>query len=324
MNNKRLIDIIEKFAGKRIRVIGDVLLDVFYWGKARENLERPVRPLITVHQTEYRLGGAANVACNLASLGTSTYLYGKIGSDANGHILSELCESRGIFFFPLIGCKTILKNRLMDQDFHDYIARFDIGEAPGEITPITENDSDYVIHLLTQHKKSDALIASDYNKGMFMSLLGQKLVNFSKERNLPLFVDPKPVNAMKFSGATLIRPNYREATEIIGEKEIPREKIASRLQQKLGSKYSAVTCGSEGMVVYDGHTHVIPTYTREVADVTGAGDTVIAALALALTSGATLVEAAHIANYAAGIVVEKPGTATVSLKELIDRIKQSK
>lgn len=318
MAEEALVEAVKKFNGKKIAVVGDIALDYYVFGKvSRINPERPGYPLLTVEREEHRLGCAANVAMNLASLGAEVSLYGWIGKDDNGKRIWEECQKNNIRLFCVKRDKTITKQRWIEANHNDYLGRADFGEDKIEV--IDEKQGDELFNNLIL-EGFEAVILSDYNKGMFKGNLSRRIIDWANAHNVLTVVDPKPVNAMRFSGASLIRPNLSEAREIIGEKEENMELLAKKLKDKVQSKEVVVTCGSQGIIVENGGFHNIKTKARQVIDVTGAGDTVAAVLTLALLSGADLVQAAKIANYAAGIVVEKQGTATVNSIELIKRI----
>jgi len=318
MADEALIDAVRKFNGKRVAVVGDIALDYYIFGKvSRVNPERQGYPLLTVEREEFRLGCAANVAMNLASLGASVSLYGWIGDDDHGKKIWEECQKNGIRLFCVKRDKTITKQRWIESNHNDYLGRADFGEE--RIEPIDERQSNELFENLIANG-FEAIVLSDYNKGMFKGNLSKRIINWANANNVLTVVDPKPINTMQFTGASLIRPNLSEARMIIGENEENLELLAKKLKDKVQSKEIVISCGSQGMIVDNGGFHHIKTKARQVIDVTGAGDTVAAVLTLSLLSSVDLVQAAKIANYAAGIVVEKQGTATVNVIELIKRI----
>jgi len=318
MNNSELAEFVKKFAGKKVAVVGDIALDSYLFGKVnRVNPERPGYPLLTVEKEEYRLGCAANVAMNLASLGAEVSLYGWIGEDEKGKIIWGECQKNGIRLVCVKRDKTITKQRWIESNHNDYLGRADFGEE--KIEAIDEKQAEELFENIIVNG-FQAIVLSDYNKGIFKGNFSRRIIDWANSHGILTVVDPKPVNALSFSGASLIRPNLSEAQAIIGEKEMDLALLAKKLKDRVQSREVVISCGSQGMIVDDGGFHHIKTKARQVVDVTGAGDTVAATLTLSLLSGANLVESAQIANYAAGVVVEKQGTATVNAEELIKRI----
>jgi rfaE bifunctional protein kinase chain/domain len=320
MEKERLVNFVKRFSGKKIAVVGDIVLDSYLFGKvSRVNPERPGYPLLMVEKEEFRLGCAANVGMNLASLGAIVSVYGCIGDDKHGIIIKEMCEKNRIKLKQVNRETTITKQRWIESTHNDYLGRADFGEE--KIEPLNESLANELLNDLIKNN-FEAIILSDYNKGVFKNGFAQKIIEYANSKGIITVVDPKPANALSFKGATLIRPNLSEAQIIIGEKEQDFEVLARKLKEKVGSKEIVITCGGQGMITYDsnkGFNH-IKTKARQVIDVTGAGDTVASVLTISLLAGANLVEAAHIANYAAGIVVEKMGTASTTQEELIIRI----
>ena len=320
MQKENIINRVRNFTGKKIIVVGDILLDNYIFGKVlRINPERAGYPLLTVEKEEYRLGGAGNVAVNLASLGARVDLYGAIGQDKEGEIVKELCIKRKVNLIPITSGRTIVKQRWIESSQNDYFGRADFGEI--NIEPITELQTRQILDAL-EKEKPDVLILSDYNKKIFRTNLAKSLIELANKNNFPTVIDPKPKNIKSFQNATLLCHNLKEAKEVIGDEynTMNIEEVVKKLKNITGINSLTVTCGAEGMVTYDGQFHKIPTRSREIADVTGAGDTTTAVIALALAANTTLPESAFIANVAAGIVCNKTGTATVTQKRLINEI----
>ena len=307
--------LIENFKNIKIAVIGDLMLDEYIMGKVeRISPEAPV-PVVKITEEKFVLGGAANVINNLAALGANVYCGGLVGNDSNAEKL--------INAFPKnVDCNlilkadnrpTIVKRRVIAG--HQQLLRLDWEEE----FYINEEEENIIIENLKNHiKELDAIILSDYNKGLLTKSLSQKIINLCRENNVIVTVDPKPNNITNFVGASSITPNKKEAYLAVDANS--REDI-DIVGQKLKEQYKLdtvlITRSEEGMTLYDGGIHNIPTYAKEVYDVTGAGDTVISVFTLARAAGATWEEAAKIANAAGGIVVGKIGTSTVSEKELI-------
>lgn len=320
---ERLVEIVKKFNNKKVGVVGDVLLDSYLFGKVeRINPDRPGYPLLKVERQEHRLGGAGNVAANLISLGANVVLFGAIGDDLYGTIFRKRCRRLRVKFIPIIEGNTLLKQRRIEITHKDYLGREDFGEA--QLEKLSEKSEKRIFKVIIR-ERPEILILSDYNKRIFRGDFAKRLINWAKTQGISVIVDPKPDNIGSLKGATLVRPNLKEAREIVG-KEYARKDIKDIIKKLKGvvdSKYVVISCGSDGMASYDEEFYHVPTEVKELTDVTGAGDTVIAALALAILSDASLAEATYISNCAAGIVVERLGTASVTQKELIDRINQS-
>ena len=323
---KRLLEAVSSFPGKRVLVVGDVMLDQFVWGEvSRISPEAPV-PVVQVEKESFLLGGAANVANNLRSLDASPALSGVIGKDAFGEKIVQLCNKKGIRTSAMVTDPerpTTLKTRIVARG--QQVVRVDREEADAL--------SDKVVSTLKAHLKDDlddshAVIISDYNKGVVCRDIMEFLVDHSGRNTVPCLVDPKPVNADLYRGATVITPNEKEAEAISslsikGDKAL--EKAAKAIAQELSLQIVLITRGPEGMALWqkDKGLFTIPTMAREVFDVTGAGDTVISLMALGITSGLSPCESAFLANLAAGIVVGKVGTATVTRAELETAIRRA-
>ena len=319
-----LIQAISRFHKVRILVIGDVIVDQFIWGTvSRISPEAPV-PVVNVKREEFLLGGSANVLKNIYSLGGQGSLCGVIGSDTMGEQLTSLVQALPSSLDGLIKGErpTTVKSRVVAQG--QQVVRFDREESG---VPEKETLGALIAYLEKNLQDFDAVIISDYSKGMvtesFMIRLHQlRRARISEEgRPLPLIVDPKPENIHRFVGATVITPNNLEASRMSGM-EIHDERqllAASRyIRDEIDCEAVLVTRGESGMALLQNNDELvtIPTMAKEVYDVTGAGDTVIATLALGLAAGCSMKDAAVLANHAAGIVVGKVGTASVSLDEL--------
>jgi D-beta-D-heptose 7-phosphate kinase/D-beta-D-heptose 1-phosphate adenosyltransferase len=310
-----------KFAETRILVIGDIIIDHFIWGTvSRISPEAPV-PVVNVTGENLLLGGAANVLNNIYALGGKATICGVIGQDSMGDHLLALLTDLGS---PVNGIvrtanrPTTKKTRIIAQ--HQQVVRFD-REKTGALPPA---ELDQLLDFLAKNLTSfQAVIISDYNKGIISDQLMAALMTGLQDRpDIPVIVDPKPKNIERFTGATILTPNSHEA-ELMSGLEINDEtsliRAAQVIQDKLRVEALLITRGEAGMALFEKGKppFLIPTVAKEVFDVTGAGDTVIASLALALAAGLSFEEAAIVANQAAGIVVGKLGTATTSQAELI-------
>lgn len=317
--------IVPRFAGTRVLVVGDIVLDRFLWGSAsRISPEAPV-PVVNVHREEYLLGGSANVLSNIIALGGRAELCGLIGNDAMGDKVLALIAAGGEIGTGIVRSErpTILKTRVLAQG--QQIVRIDQEETG----PPPPADLERLLSFLHDNlHRFDAVMVSDYAKGMVNEVIMQVLRHaLERERHasgraLPLVVDPKPANLPHFTDATVVTPNHHEAMQMSGiriEGEANLFAAAQSIREELSCEAVLITRGEAGMALLegDGPMVLIPTEAREVFDVTGAGDTVAATLALGLASGATMEQAARIANCAAGVVVGKVGTATVTASELL-------
>lgn len=302
------------FSKASILVVGDIMLDRYWFGEAaRISPEAPV-PVVNIKQTDERPGGAGNVALNIAALGTTVTLIGTCGSDDAAQILIEQLDAANVKhdLIRLTSSPTITKLRVISR--HQQLLRLDFEEKQNTYQP--EN----LIETFKKHLAStDLIILSDYNKGTLQC--ASQLIALARAANIPVLVDPKGNDFSIYSGATIITPNLKEFETIVGpchsENDIV-EKGHVFLQQH-NIQALLLTRGERGMTLIQQHhkeeLHV-PAYAREVFDVTGAGDTVIAILGSALAAGSTLPEATALANLSASLVVSKLGAATVSTPEL--------
>jgi rfaE bifunctional protein kinase chain/domain len=312
-----------EFAGRTVTVVGDLMLDHFVVGRVdRISPEAPV-PIVRFDREEYRLGGAANVAHNIGALGGSARLVGLVGADASAAELRRRLESAGLSDAGLVsdsGRPTTRKMRVVTTR-NQQVARVD---QEDDSEPTGQVLDALVARMEESMARADAIVLSDYRKGVVGSALIAAAARLTGERRLPLLVDPKTPVAERYRGATLITPNHHEA-ELMTQTTIRTPSDARDAARMLHERTGAnvlITRGEHGMWVLDATAGAtvereLPAVAREVADVTGAGDTVIAVIALALASGATLLESARLANIAAGLVVARFGPATVTRAELI-------
>jgi len=313
-----LIEIISNFKDLPIAVAGDMILDRFIWGRVeRISPEAPV-PVIEIMNETVHLGGAANVASNLVSLGARPLPIGVIGTDEAGRALLEEFARLGIDVHGVVSQEsrvTTVKTRIIAH--HQQVCRADretrtpvVGETLMKLLKVS---ADLV-------PRCGAVILSDYLKGLLVATLVDRLVETTRKRNMFLAVDPKADDFCIYRGASIITPNKREAERASGLNIIDDESLVRagiKLLEKTGAQHILITRGEEGMTLIEKGDHFhLPTLAREVFDVTGAGDTVIATLTLAVAAGATVREAADLANHAAGIVVGKVGTAPATGEEL--------
>ena len=319
LTRTRADQLISSFAGKRILVLGDMMLDEFIWGKVRRiSPEAPV-PVVEVSRETYHLGGAGNVAANISALEAKPVPVGLVGEDYAAARLSELLSRSGIEPSGVVseaGRPTTLKTRIVAHN--QQIVRADRENR----TPLTEPRNSALLEAFMKWLPScSAVVVSDYDKGVVNGQLLSQALPAAQRAGVPVLLDPKVHHADYYHPITLITPNHREAELLTGmaiDNESDLQAAGRKLLQKFECPYALITRGEEGMSLFShsGSQH-LPTFAREVFDVTGAGDTVIATLALAVAAGAEMEESAILANVAAGLVVGKVGTATVSRAELL-------
>ncbi len=323
---QRLAEIISAFQTKSVLIIGDIMIDEYLWGDVhRLSPEAPV-PVIEVAKESIRFGGAANVAFNLKTLGCRPVLIGLRGTDMMGQQLESLLEETGLNSSGIIQSAlrpTTVKTRIIGNNQH--IARVD-REIQQEIDSGLE---DKVLEKTEQHLVNcDALIFEDYNKGLITSRLIREITALSREKKIPVLVDPKFNHFMEYKQATVFKPNIKEAAQALARKIETDEEVnaaGNDLLEKLAAESILLTRGPKGTSLFArGREPVhIPTLARKVADVSGAGDTVISAFTAALTGGASLSEAAFLANFAAGMVVEEVGIIPIRRDDLLHRLKET-
>jgi len=296
------------------------MLDQFVWGEvSRISPEAPV-PVVEVQEETMLLGGAANVANNLRALGSPVILGGVVGKDAMGEDLKELARSRGIDTAAVVdGIRpTTIKTRIIARG--QQVVRVD-RESNSSLNDSTMKSLAKALEKLAPG--IDGIIVSDYAKGVVVVRLMDELRKISSKRGIPFLVDPKPANSHLYHGVTLVTPNRQEAEAMAGLEIKDTKGLSQAAQQirgRLGTEAVLITCGSHGMALWqrENGLFTVPTMAREVFDVTGAGDTVVAAMALGIVNGLSFPEAAYLANIAAGIVVGKIGTATVTAGEIME------
>ena len=310
---------VDGFKKARVLVVGDIILDEYVWGEvSRISPEAPV-PVVDVRNETLMLGGAANVVSNMASLGARPFLCGVVGEDAAGRaILGKLEEMglspEGVVIEP--GRVTTKKTRIVAH--HQQVVRFDrevrvavgAGAARSLLRAVEERISDL-----------DAVVVSDYGKGVVSSLIMEGLRDLARKRNVPIAVDPKPPNFSFYKGVHVITPNHHEAAAFCGfsiSDDPSLIRAGKKMLRDLRCAAVLITQGKEGMTLFEkgGHVTHVPTVAKKVFDVTGAGDTAIAAFSLGLARGLDLRSAAIISNFAAGIAVGEVGTTTVKTDEL--------
>ena len=317
---KTLPALLKKISGLRLLVVGDVMLDRYIWGDAtRISPEAPV-PVIDIARETWTAGGAANVALNIAALGARCTVAGYIGNDDAGRKLAATLREKKIATISTPGTsQTIVKTRVLVQ--RQQLCRID-RESPPSAYAVTPAAAEKLLRAAI--RASDAVILSDYAKGILSDELVARISQLARAAGKFIALDPKPKRPLKFHGLDLITPNKRESLQLAGielppHTPFPAARVCARLHELYATKHLVITLGEDGMLLSSGGKilQTIPTAAREVFDVSGAGDTSLAALVLALAAGASLETAAHFANAASGVVVGKIGTATVTPKELL-------
>lgn len=316
IDTKRFYSAIRRFSNLSILVVGDLILDEYIYGNVeRISPEAPVQ-VVEVKDKANALGGAANVAHNIIELGANAYVAGIIGDDENGELLEKELRKKGIYVDGISkdhARPTTKKVRIIAAGQH--IVRLD-QESRKFISDETENR---IIQYVRENRfRFDAVIVSDYAKGVVTNSLVRGLIDELK--GIPVLIDPKGSDFSKYKGATAITPNKKEAFAVSGLDDL--EKTASNLLKEFDLQVVFITLGKDGIFLAEreGRTAHIPAIAKEVYDVSGAGDTVISSLCLSISSGLTYYESAFLANMAAGVVVGKLGTCTVSRTELLNAL----
>ena len=325
---KRLERILEGFPEVKILVIGDIMMDRSILGRvSRISPEAPV-PVIVVEKEDFTLGGAGNVANNILSLGGKVSLCGLVGDDENGEKIRKRLVEKGIKtdgIFPEKGRQTTVKTRIIaHHPHHQQLVRIDREMTDSPKASTLQNLLNF---LETNIKHFDGIVISDYGKGLLRKELIRTIIQLGRKLKKYVMVDPKLKNFSYYKGATVVTSNMKEASEksripIAGSLSV--ERMGRKLLGQLRCDVLVITQGEEGMTIFeaDKKPRHVQNKAKEVFDVTGAGDTVIGTMALARGAGAKLIEAANLANLAAGVVVEKRGTATVNREELIRAIRE--
>ncbi len=323
-----LAQFLEAFSDKSILVVGDLMLDEYLWGHIeRISPEAPV-PVLNLVRRESMLGGSGNVLRNLSSLGATVIAAGVTGPDSTGQQILELLDILGADAQAVLTDrhrKSTRKTRLMSLEHGQQVFRLD-EESPQAIRGEVE---DRLIEAI-EAKAEDvhAILCSDYQKGLLTPRILQAAFDAARRQHIPAIVGPKDSNAAKYRGATILMPNAKELAQLVGTRADGDDWLtdsARRLVGMLDLKALVVTRGRQGMCLFEpsstGLRRVdVPTVAQSVYDVTGAGDTAISTFALSLASGADCESAAHLANFAAGIVVGKRGTASITVEEIRARL----
>ena len=322
---RELLRTVARFTGRRVLVVGDLMLDQYIRGSvSRISPEAPV-PVVRVTGETFIPGGAGNVVSNLAALGAKVSVVGVVGEDEAGRRLLDQFHSKGVDVNGVcvdVDRLTTQKCRVVAE--RQQALRYD-RETTGPLSHATETR--LLASLADELSQAEAVILSDYGKGVIGPKLLSRAILGSRRRKIPVTVDPKPEHFRRYKGITCVTPNTAEAWACMHR--VPRsgqealDELGRDILKTLNSRSVLITRGPDGMSLFEAHGKVthIPTVAREVFDVSGAGDTVISTFTLALAAGAPLVRAAKLSNHAAGIVVAKLGTATTDQKELSGAIR---
>jgi len=315
-----------QFFRQKIVVIGDLMLDRYIWGRvSRISPEAPV-PIVEIESESFRFGGAANVAHNVMTLGAKAIPVGVLGKDSSGDVLMDLFKEKG---FPIHGLivtderPTTVKTRIIAHSQH--MVRTDREMRVGISEQIQKSLVDFLKKNLND---MDGIILEDYNKGLLVPEFISEVIGLAKSKDKMIFVDPKFDNFFDYQGVTLFKPNRKEVMDVLGcrlDSDEDIEEAGQKLLDRLQCQAVLMTLGEEGIVLFEKKRSMlkIPTRAVKVHDVSGAGDTVIATMAVAMTAGADAKEAATIANYAAGIVCGEVGIVPVDHEQLL-RVLQEK
>ncbi len=311
--------LVERFPGRRLLVLGDLMIDHYLWGRVeRISPEAPV-PVVEVQRETSSLGGAGNVAANLTALGAQPVLVGVVGEDSRAQQLFEAFAARGVTTDAIVrdaSRPTTMKTRVIAHSQQivraDWESRADLaGPALSALLAVLEREMAGV----------HGLIVSDYGKGVITRPVLDAAIGLARAKGIPISVDPKESHLDAYRGVSILTPNQYEAGNMMAERikdEASLMRVGWGLQQRLDAECALVTRGPDGMSLFEKggrYTH-LPTVAREVYDVTGAGDTVVSVVALALAAGADYPSACTLANHAAGVVIREVGTATCSPAQL--------
>ena len=323
MGRTAITHLFEAFTSKKVWIVGDVMIDAYYWGKVnRISPEAPV-PVVEVTHREERLGGAANVALNVKALGAEPIICCVVGEDDKGQAMEDLFDRHQFRKDGVVHSSerpTTVKTRIISGGQH--ILRVD-EETTRELSGEEEQLFISRMRALFERETPDVIILEDYNKGVLTQGVIRYIIDEANKRNIPTTVDPKKENFFSYEGCTLFKPNLkelREGTKIDFDKSDDEALIRAinAMEGKLGNRISLVTLSELGVLIKEQDSHIhIPAHRREILDVSGAGDTVISVASLVLACGGTLEQIAQIANLAGGMVCEKTGVVPVDKEDLL-------
>ncbi len=325
LDENRIRDIFDNIRSKKILVVGDLMLDHYIIGDVeRISPEAPVQ-VVKVEKEKFGPGGAANVAQNIKALGAEPLIIGMVVDDESGKKLKQIFLENKISndgIFASTTHPTTQKTRVMARN--QQLVRIDFEMDENIDHNVFDQIEHYAQAIISQ---VDGIILQDYNKGLLSKQLIRLIISLANKHNIPLGVDPKAKNFFEYKDVTVFKPNKLEAEKNLQfeiENDQDLQVIAKKLMDKLHCSYIVITLGSKGMFIYDNQKRnwLIPTFSQEVYDVSGAGDTVISTLMLGLSAGCDIKEASIIANHAAGVVCGKVGAATSSPEEIITSFKK--
>ncbi|GAB4279066.1 MAG: D-glycero-beta-D-manno-heptose-7-phosphate kinase [Marinilabiliales bacterium] len=326
MTFEQINEIFKSFNDKNVMIIGDVMVDGYIWGKVeRISPEAPV-PVVSITKRENRLGGAANVALNVKAMGANPIICTVIGNDDKGAIFKELLKKRQLEDDCVVidnSRKTTSKIRIISGDQH--LLRVDDEHTEFISDNSREKLFDKILQAINT-KQIHVVIFQDYDKGVINSKLISKVVKLANQKGIPVAVDPKKRNFNYYKDTTLFKPNFKELSD--GTKtDLDKDdfdslfKACKDLQNKINAKYIFVTLSESGVFITDGKKwHHHPAHVRDIADVSGAGDTVISIASLCLTTGMNISEIAVISNIAGGLVCEKVGVVPIDKNQLLEKL----
>lgn len=315
------------FKDTRVLIVGDVMLDTYWWGNVdRISPEAPV-PVVALHHKEYRVGGAANVALNTAALGAQTSIISVIGNDQDGQQLLQLMESHGInTSFMIASDERITTNKMRIMGRNQQMMRLD-AEMDADISENLQTTILEKVAAFIQQHTPTILIFEDYNKGVLTEKLITAVIQLCHQFQIITAVDPKKKNFLAYKGVTLFKPNLKEVKEglhiQLSDTTLEQMKsVHDLLKTQLGHSISLITLSEKGVFYQQNETaEIIPTHIRNIADVSGAGDTVIAVASLVFATTHQMQLAAEMANIAGGLVCEEVGTVAINPNRLLDECK---
>ena len=323
LTEKRINQLKQNFSGKKIAVVGDMMLDGYFWGDVKRiSPEAPV-PVLEVEEEFFRFGGGANVALNISTLGGVPIPIGVIGYDSYGTIFSSLLSEFKISDDGIVideSRPTTTKTRVIADSQH--VVRIDKESKEYLNESVEKKVYDF---LMSNMEDIDAIILQDYNKGMLTESLIEKIIIAANKNSKLITIDPKFENFFNYKDVTVFKPNRKEVEQKLGMKITTPENVTfagEKLLEKLNAKYVLLTLGEEGIAVFENGKPEkrMPTKARKVADVSGAGDTVISTLTIAMAAGANILEASYLANYAGGLVCEEVGIVPIDKEKLFETV----